>query len=299
MNDQNYIEFRKKRDLGSILSDTFKFLKIEWKPFIGTILKTSIVPILIAIAAMIYYTMSSSDTMNNFSQSIYDDYDPTFDFARIFVPFLAFAIAYLIAYALITVSAMGYIKSYISNKGVVNFEEVSEETKSKFGSYVGLFFLNGIIVVFGALLCFFPGIYFGVVLSLSACLFIFQNKGVTESINDSFSFIKGHWWDTFGILFVVNLIIGIIGFCFDIPAVIYQFGSLLGNVENLQDSTQYINIFADPIYLSLLVISNFVKFILYIVTIVSTVFVYYDIKEQKDPSSESEGRNSIEEIGKE
>jgi hypothetical protein len=51
----------------------------------------------------------------------------------------------------------------------------------------------------------------------------------------------------------------------------------------------------DPIYLSLLVFSNFVKFILYMVTIVATVFIYYDIKEQKYPSStDSRG---IDEIG--
>lgn len=295
MNDENYIEFRKKRDLGRMLSDTFKFLGSEWKPFLGTIIKVAIIPILIAIAAMIYYTKISSDFMGVFNQSMYLDYAPSFNFTTLLVPFLAFSVATLIAYALITISALSYIKSYISNRGVVNFEEVGEETKSRFGSYVGLAFLNGIIVLFGALFCFLPGIYLGVVLSLSICILIFQNQGVTESISDSFGFIKGHWWDTFGILFVVQLMVGIIGFCFDLPAVIYELGDLgLGTGE---DPSEIMDIFSDPIYLCLLVFSNFVRFILYMVTIIVTVFIYYDIKEQKNPSSE--GRSIIEEIGAE
>ena len=47
MIDQNFVNFKKKRDLGSILSDTFKFLSVEWKPFLLTIFKISFVPVLI------------------------------------------------------------------------------------------------------------------------------------------------------------------------------------------------------------------------------------------------------------
>jgi hypothetical protein len=289
MDTQNFINFKKKRDLGTILSDTFQFLSSEWKPFFGTILKISIIPILIAICAVVYYGMSSVSFLGDFSQIA--DFQGGFNFSDLLLPILAFLFSYLIAYALITVAALAYIKSYIDNKGVVNYEEVQNSTKEKFWPYVGLFFLNGIIVFFGALFCFLPGIYFGIVLSLSICLLIFQNKSVTDAINDSFSFIKGHWWETFGILIVVQLIIIFISFILDLPATLYQAADITSIIQG-NASNEILKSFSDPIYLMLIALSYFIKFILYIVATVATVFIYYDIKEQKDPSTEI-----IDEIG--
>tara|TARA_B110000046_G_C12979357_1_gene392605 strand:+ start:468 stop:1343 length:876 start_codon:yes stop_codon:yes gene_type:complete len=289
MDTQNFINFKKKRDLGTILSDTFQFLSSEWKPFFGTILKISIIPILIAICAVVYYGMSSVSFLGDFSQIV--DFQSAFNLSDFLLPLFAFAFSYLVAYALITVAALAYIKSYIDNKGVVNYEEVQNSTKEKFWPYVGLFFLNGIIVFFGALFCFLPGIYFGIVLSLSICLLIFQNKSVTDAINDSFSFIKGHWWETFGILIVVQLIIIFISFILDLPATLYQAADITSIIQG-DASNEILKSFSDPIYLMLIALSYFIKFILYMVATVATVFIYYDIKEQKDPSTEI-----IDEIG--
>lgn len=289
MDTQNFINFKKKRDLGTILSDTFQFLSSEWKPFFGTILKISIIPILIAICAVVYYGMSSVSFLGDFSQIT--DFQGAFNFSDFLLPLFAFAFSYLVAYALITVAALAYIKSYIDNKGVVNYEEVQNSTKEKFWPYVGLFFLNSIIVFFGALFCFLPGIYFGIVLSLSICLLIFQNKSVTDAINDSFGFIKGHWWETFGVLIVVQLIIIFISFILDLPATLYQAADITSIIQG-DASDEILKSFSDPIYLMLIALSYFIKFILYMVATVATVFIYYDIKEQKDPSTEI-----IDEIG--
>jgi hypothetical protein len=285
MNNQNFIQFKKKRDLGTMLSDAFKFLSIEWKPFFYTIFKTAIIPVLIAICAMIYYLFSSTKLFGGIAQTA--DFDNIFDlnFSELFIPIFGFIFSYLIAYALISVSALSYIKSYITNNGIVNFEEVSTSTKNKFGAYVGLFILNTVIIIVGMLFCFLPGIYLSVVLSLSICLLIFQNKNVTDSISDSFSFIKGHWLETFGILIVVQIIIGIIGFLVELPVSLYPVGSFDFNLSD-QDPNDLFNVYKDPIYLFLLALSTFVKFVLYIVTLVVTVFIYYDIKEQKNPSSD-------------
>jgi hypothetical protein len=291
MNNQNFINFKRKRDLGKILSDTFQFLSTEWKPFFGTILKTSIIPVLIAICAMVYYAMSSISFFGEFSQTA--DFKDFFDFnfSELLLPIVAFFFSYLVAYALITVSALAYIKSYIANKGFVNFEEVQNLTKGKFWSYVGLFVINGIIVGFGLLFCVLPGIYLGVVLSLSICLLIFQDKSVLDAVNDSFSFMKEHWWETFGIILIVQILIAVLGGVVSLPATLYQATDIALLMQN-GGSDELLSVFLDPIYLLLIVISYLVKFILYIVTIVVTVFIYYDIKEQKDPSTEV-----IDEIG--
>ncbi|TXD52131.1 MULTISPECIES: hypothetical protein [unclassified Polaribacter] len=290
MNDQNFINFKKQRDLGTMLSDTFKFLNTEWKPFFATILKISIIPILIAICAVVYYTMSSVSFIGDISEA--SNYDSlNLNFSDLVIPTSALLLSYLVAYALITIATLSYIKSYIDHKGLVNYQEIQDATKVKFWPYVGLFFLVSLIILVGSIFCFLPGIYFWVVLSVSFCLVIFQNKGVLESISDSFSFIKEHWWETFGILIVVQLIILAISYVADIPAAFYQTADITTILKD-QDTTELLNAFTDPIYLTLIAFSYFVKFILYILSTIVTVFVFFDIKEQKNPSSDI-----IDEIG--
>jgi hypothetical protein len=290
MIEQNFIDFKQKRDLGAMLSDTFQFLNAEWKPFFGSILKISIIPILIAICTLVYSTMSSVSFLGDFDQVT--DYDiVNLNFSDLILPISIAIISYLTALASITVAALSYIKSYTAHKGFVNYQEIQNLTKEKFWPYVGLFIIVGIIVFFGMLFCILPGIYFGVVLSLSFCLVIFQNKGVFDAISDSFGFIKEHWWETFGILIVVQLLIAVASFLLDLPASFYQTVDI-GSILKDQDTTELSSAFADPIYLSLIAFSYFVKFILYIVSIVVSVFIYYDIQEQKNPSSDS-----INEIG--
>jgi hypothetical protein len=290
MIEQNFIDFKQKRDLGAMLSDTFQFLNAEWKPFFGSILKISIIPILIAICTVVYSTMSSVSFLGDFDQVT--DYDiVNLNFSDLILPISIAIISYLTALASITVAALSYIKSYTAHKGFVNYQEIQNLTKEKFWPYVGLFIIVGIIVFFGMLFCILPGIYFGVVLSLSFCLVIFQNKGVLDAISDSFGFIKEHWWETFGILIVVQLLIAVASFLLDLPASFYQTVDI-GSILKDQDTTELSSAFADPIYLSLIAFSYFVKFILYIVSIVVSVFIYYDIQEQKNPSSDS-----INEIG--
>lgn len=281
---QNFINFKQKRDLGAMLSDTFQFLNAEWKPFFGSILKISIIPILIAICALVYSAMTSVSFLGDFYQVT--DYDiVNINFSDLILPISVAIISYLTALASITVAALAYIKSYTAHKGLVNFQEIQNLTKEKFWPYVGLFTIVGVIVFFGMLFCILPGIYFGVVLSLSFCLVIFQNKGVFDAISDSFGFIKEHWWETFGILIVVQLLIAVVSFLVDLPASFYQTLDI-GSILKDQDTTELSSAFADPIYLSLIAFSYFAKFILHIVSIVVSVFIYYDIREQKNPSSD-------------
>lgn len=285
MEVQNFVNFKRTRSLGAMLSDTIKFLSVEWKPFFGTIIKISIIPVLIAIAFAVYFVMNLMPMYGDLLQLNQYENDINFNFSQIFLPLFGFIFAYLVAYALITVASLSYIKSYISNKGIVNYQEIQEVTKEKFWSFVGLFFLIGIIVGFGLLFCFIPGIYLGVVLSLSVCLLIFQNKGVSDAISDSFGFIKEHWWETFGILIVVQILIGIVSFFVDLPANMYLGNDMASILQN-NESTELLNIFSDPIYLGLIAVSYLAKFFLYIISTVVTVFIYFDIKEQKNPSSD-------------
>jgi len=296
MQNQNFINFKKVRSLGNMLSDTLKFLSTEWQPFFMTIVKLAIVPVLIAIAAAIYFLMQSNSfyggllDLNSLDGSEIEDIN--FNFSSVLVPLAIFSFSYLIAYALVTVASLSYIKSYIKNKGIINYEEIQNDAKTTFWSYVGLFFVVGIIVFIGTLFCFLPGIYFAVVLSLSIPIMIFQNSGVLDSINGAFTLIKDNWWETFGILIIVQILILIISFIVQLPVGMYQ-GVDTAVMLQGEYPNELLELFSDPIYLILLGISYLVKFILYIISTIVTVFIYFDIREQKNPTS----NDIIDEIG--
>jgi len=289
----NYIEFKKERDLGAIITDAFKFIRTEWKPFFTTVFKIAIVPILIAIIAVLYYTYSMSDMMTGVDVNQGDT--PNFSaMGGMFLSLGVMMIAYIVAYTYVNLGALYYIKSYIKNKGIVNAQEVQENVKEKFWSFLGLGFLSGLIIIASALLCFFPVIYTGVVLSLASSILVFENKNVSDAISSSFNFIKGHFWNTLGVMIVVGLLVGVLGSIFSIPALIYQLVQT-GVSFGKDDPTAVLSLFKDPVYLFLTILSYIGKFLFYAITLVTTVFIYFDINEQKNATGSFE---TIDNLGR-
>lgn len=283
MNTNEIIQFKKQRDVGEMISDTFKFLKEEGKPFFTTIIKISLVPIILAIASTFYFFLNMSDffsviflldnTENYQGQSI--------NFGMFFMSLGVLLIFYLIAYVMINASAMYYVKSYTDNQGKIDYEYIKNMTMHKFWSFTALYIVSGIIVFIGTLFCFFPGIYLGIVLSLSSCILVFFEKGAMDSIGDAFHFIKGHWWNTFGILIVTGLIVWLISFITQLPAITYQLSQMGFSSFDASNPMEMMNLYKDPIYLMLIFISEGFKFFLIPITLIVTVFIFFDINEQE------------------
>ena len=274
---ENYVEFNKERDLGSIIGDTITFLKYEWQPFFSTILKFSILPVLVMIAFSVYYTYYTLYVFGNMTED-----DPFVAFGLLgSKPFLLLSASQFFAFAFITVSAYAYIKSYAENKGKVNFEDVKELMKAKVLPYTGLSILSGFVVLVGFFFLVIPGFYLAVILALSGALLIFENKGVIDAFGDSFKFGKNYWWDTFGVLFVVNLIIIVLNYIVEILIGMHDYTGDVQTFDSIESILQ--SIFSDPIYVSLLVASIVVGIFLNILTTVSTALIYFDIYEKTNP----------------
>lgn len=282
MHNNNYIEFKKERDLGAIISDTFKFLRLEWKPFFGTILRTAFLPIIIAIAGLFFYMYSFPNIFGDFgvTSSLGDGIYEVPNFGLMFTSIAFMGIFFLIAYVIMNITALYYIQSYIENKGNIDFTMIQDRVKDKFWSFTGLFILAGLIVGFSFVLCFFPIIYTSVVLALAAPILVYSKLDVADTISYSFKFVNGHWWETFGVMLVVSIITSIIGYIFSVPAVAYFFIKM-GTVISTNDPSAMADAFKDPIYLALNGISYIAQFILYAVTLITSVFLYFDIAEQK------------------
>ncbi|CAM1353768.1 hypothetical protein [Tenacibaculum insulae] len=280
--NKEYIEFKKERDLGAIITDAFKFIRLEGKQFFLTILKTAAIPILIAVAAMVYYMMSMSSLMSEDVSGV----------VGMLSSALIMMVAYLVAFIFINLAGMHYIKSYINNKGRVNQEEIRIGVRERFWSFTGFGFLSGIIIFISVMLCVFPIFYTWTVLSLGASILVFENESATSTIGRCFSFISGHFFETFGVLFVVALLVGVLGYVFQIPALVYQLVQM-GIGMNSEDPTAVFGLFSDPIYLFLNLVSIVGQFMFYSITLVTNVFLYFDINEQKNLTGTIETIDSL------
>ena len=277
MENNSFIEFKKERDLGAIITDTFKFIRENWKEYFLTVLKIVGPVLLLGLVVLVFYMFSMSDMFTDLAKI---DSNPGGFLANIFSWIFGLMFVYILLYTLLSMSSLYFIKSYIKNNGKPLFSEVKEDLLKNIWKFLGLGLLITVVTVFGMVFCYLPGIYLGTVLSLATSIMVFENMSIGDTFSHSFKLIKGEWWNTFGVLIVVWMLLMILGQVFSIPALIYQFVKM-GTVMGTEDPTEIFSIFKDPIYLLLNIGSYIFQFILYSIPLISTVFVYFDLNEQK------------------
>jgi uncharacterized membrane protein len=273
--NNDYIEFKKKRELGDILTDTFAFIRQNGKSLLSVLLKTSGIPFILLLLASAYYTHSSANVFDPVSirnGGIYNS-------GTLIIALFAMLATLLVFYALLFGTVLHYIKNYIENKGNVDLEVVLHGVKKDFGNIIGLGILSGLITFFGFMLCLIPGIYLYVPMSLVFSILVFRGTSISDAINDSFLLIKNEWWITFATLFVIAILIGVIGFVFSIPALIYTFTKTFtaASEGSLADPSTMV----DWVFIALNTLSSAAQYILYIITAISTAFIYYNLNERK------------------
>lgn len=280
------IHFKKQRELGTILTDIFKFIRLEWKPLFTLIFKIAGPALIVLIAAYIFYMQSIFGNLGLMqSLEAFDTMGTTTVFSIFFL--LISAIVY---YSLLNGVVLHYIKSYINNNGVVSKEEVTEGVKDDFWKLIGTSFLVGIIAGFGMLFCIIPGIYLGVVLSTAYAIVIFERREVTDTISYCFNLIKNEWWITFATLLVVYLLYYFMMMIFQVPQYVYFF---------IKGFTMSQEISADPammfdwVYIVLTSIALIFQYLMYTMIVLGAVFVYFNLNEKKNFTGTFEEIDSI------
>lgn len=278
------INFKKERELGDIISDTFKFLRLNFKPLMLSVFKYAGPALLVVIIAFVIYTKSFGDF--NFFVNNSELFSVSF-----FGAIILLLIAAVIFYALLYCTVLSFIDSYEKNNGQVNHQEVKEGVKNNFFSAIGVSFLVSIISVFGFILCFFPGIYFGVSLSTAFAILIIGKKSAGETINQSFALIKGEWWITFATLFVTFILYYVIVFIGQIPQYIYFFIKAFTIAQKV--SADPSNLIDWP-YIVLSAIGVFIQYIAQTIIVITTAFIYFNLNEKKNHTGAIE---TIESLG--
>ncbi|NND79063.1 MAG: hypothetical protein HKN53_04135 [Maribacter sp.] len=283
-----FIEFKKQRELGEILSDTFSFLRTQFKPFVSTYFKIVGPYLVVMLISMVFYLSAFSSFLDFNTQSS----NQVFSGVTMFFGILVFLIALIMVYATSQSTVLHYIKSYSINTGIIDFNEIKKEVYSSLWSFIGLGILVVLSVFIGLMFCIVPGIYLAVPLSLSFSIMVFAQKSVGDSYSYGFTLVKDEWWITFATLFVVGIIVTIASYAFSLPAVIYQYAKM-GIFSGEMDATSMTNSFVDPIYMILNMIGTVAQVLLNLITIIAGAFIYFNLNEKKNFTGTFERIQSI------
>jgi hypothetical protein len=268
------IQFRKKREIGEIITDTFIFLKQEFRP-LSNIVLIYVVPFILLYAVLqvfimqrIMGTVVPTENPEESINTLWPVYKNLFMFLlfNIFVQSLYIGVIY------------SYIEVYIKN-GKGNFSQ-SDISPLLFANSLMALAINiviTIIVMIGFIFCFLPGIYFANTLSISIIIFLFEKKGINQSLSRSWNLVNSQWWNTFLLNIIGIAIIGIIGFVISIPTMI------AGISVNLISVGQQKPVIIPQWYWILSGFNTVVTSVLYIIPFTFLAFQYFNLDERTKP----------------
>jgi len=266
-------QFRKKRELGDIFSDSFNFLKQEYKP-IASLIATYVLPFLILYGiAQVYLQIKVIGTIDlNDPENLMANIGPFY--ANIFL----FSLFGIFVQSLLFGTYYSFIEVYVK-KGKGNFDlaEVKANLFSNSLLALGAGVTVFIITIFGIIMCIIPGIYFANTYSLVAMIIIFEKKGLGNAMTRSWNLVQSQWWNTFLLNIVGVIFIWIAGFILSVPAIL---SGLTTTIFSLKETG---TIEYPQWYWVLNGISTIVSALLWIVPATFLALQYFNLDEAEKP----------------
>lgn len=290
------IRFKRERELGEVLGDTFKFIRQNYKPLLKT-LATYVGPAyLILVFAMGFYVFTTASSGQDFLSVLGSGSSVGVNSTSGFLSSVLIGIVFLLLSAWIY-NAMLFgtlnliIKSYIENDGKIDKAEVGQGVNQQWPQFLGLGFLVSLFIFFGLTLFVIPGVFIAVPFALVYSIKVFKDYSVGESISYSFSLIKNNWWISFLTLVIMMILYYLINVVFQLPAIIYSFIKIF--TASKQGTMADPDFMFDWVYLSLSVLSSAVQYIVYIIVAISTVLIYFNLNEKKNHTGTYEQIDTI------
>lgn len=302
----DYIEFNKKREIGDIITDTFKFLRKNLKPLFSILLKTLLVPYILLVGAVAFYSIATSEITGAI-----DILRNSNNISTIIISVVVLVATLIIYSGMLYGGISEYVKEYLKTQGAPNTETILQQIKNKTGSYISLSFWNLLYIAgFPFLLFFLGGMmiggigFLGVLVILGALVYmiylytryavifpsyIHKNTTITSSFSSSTELVRNEWWNTFLALFLLGLITAIISFVFQIPALIYVVSQEFinpGGYSYAEPTTDWILVIFQTI-------SSSVGYLLYIIPALAVNFIYFNLSERKNQTGSLERINTI------
>jgi hypothetical protein len=263
------IQFRKKREIGDIFTDTFEFLKQEYKP-ISKLIAVYVLPFLIMYGVVQVYLQKNVISKIDFtdSEALLANIGP------VYLNVFLFSLFGLFVQSLLIATYYSYIEVYVKKgKGNFDFSEITPNLFSNGLLAIGASIVIFIVVIFGLILCIIPGIYFANTLSLAFIILLFEKKGVGNALMRSALLVKLDWWNTFLINIVGVILIWTASFIMSIPSMITGFSA--GILSQSETPAEY-----PDWYWIMIGVSTVVSSVLWIIPYTFMALQYFNLEER-------------------
>ena len=267
------LELRKSRDFGQIISDSFQFLRENFKPLFSALLVICGIFILIGTVTStfqytgmmgVYSQAFNPDSTNGLEVSGY-----TYSYV-LSILFNAFII--LLLELCIYLTTMSYISVYLERRGAKpTLAAVWGYFRYYFFRAFGSGFVLFLLIMVGIVCCVIPGIYLGVVFSLVIPIIVMENASFGYAFNKSFRLIRDNWWFVFGMSIVTGLIVSVVNSIAGVPLTVF---TLMGSFFQHKSYT-----------LPLIIIFSFMRNLLmlaYTLPNTAIALCYFKLSEEKE-----------------
>lgn len=230
---QPKIELARVRDFGEIISDTFGFIRQNFKPllkyffiFCGFfIIATATITIVLQVKSFSIFENVQADSFND--QGVFSGV------LSLVWAYLLLALIMVLEYVAITVTVLCFITLYRQKQNnIPTVEEMWGYIKYYYLRILGCTILLYILLIVGFVFCLIPGIYLLPIFALIPPIMIMENTSFGYAFNKSFQLIKDNWWVTFGAIVVIYIMLYMANLIVAIPSGILGAGSVFLHIKN-------------------------------------------------------------------
>ena len=260
----NPIEYHHTRDFSRKMNATFEFIRQNFKSLGKSILLIAGPPLIVAsliIATFMneFLAMTKAAASSGGDSEAFQTYVMSVNFwLQVVLMFLLFLLSSIMSIATVNNYIILYEEKQSNN---IDVSEVWNRVRETFWMYFGTTFIFFLLVVpltfvlavpigllaavspalifLGMMAMFGTFIYLAISVSLTYIVRAYEKKGFFDSIARSFRLVRDKWWSTFGLIFVLYIVMMTISYIFMIPWYVVTAASALHSTstEMLDQST--------------------------------------------------------------
>lgn len=273
-----------QRDFGQKINATFEFVIQNFKPLMLALLYIAGPPALIGG----FFMGSYQSNILGIQKQILGGDSSDFPFSAVYEmggSVLILTVFLGIASVAASLVVNAYMLEYEEGNRNITPEIVWNRLKNYIGRGIGYSIVMVLFALAATLFFILPGIYVSVTLSLMYMVMMRENLDLGDTFRRCFYLIQDKWWSTFGLLIIVGIISGIIGYIFQIPTLIVTVTSFFKIGDGMNDIWMTIGG----------VISTVGSVLVRSLVLVAVVFQYYNLVERREGSGII---SAIDNIGK-
>ncbi|MEJ1236611.1 hypothetical protein WBG78_00695 [Chryseolinea sp. T2] len=302
---QNFqpIEYHLTRDFSRKMNATFEFIKQNWKSLGKASLMIAGPPVLIAslIMGSFFGDIFTLGTMeSNPERSIELFSSPTF-----WLQFILAMILVLLSSVMSIATINNYILLYEELKtndipAALVWERVRKTIWTYLGTTIYFFFTfaifcfvlmmiiipfatgSPVVAVLGVWLFMFLLFYLIVSVSLTFFVRAYEGLGFFDALGRSFKLVRGKWWSTFGLIFILYFIMMIISYIPIFPLYIIMGVTAMHNISTDPTANPFESESLSTVTMALMAIYYMVQLLLSALPNIGIAFQYFNLVEMKE-----------------